>query len=377
MPYRRIRDVDRLHALVGAMLLIGEDLDLPTVLHTIVQTAVDVVGARYGALGVLDDTGSGLAEFVTVGFDEPQVAAVGRLPQGRGVLGLLIKHPTPLRLADIADHEERAGFPPAHPPMTSFLGVPITVRNEPFGNLYLTDKAGGAEFTEEDEDVVSALAQAAALAIDRSRAHAQLLRLSLADEQERIGRDLHDTTIRRLFSVGLTLHGAKRLLGRPEAGARVQQAIDELDDTIREIRSTVFAVHRRSRQATAGSLAGELLQVVEDYAPRSGSEVRLELDGPIDAVGHYAGEHLLLSVRQILDALAARPGPAVVDLRVAVDGDGLTLEITEAEPAGLADGVPSELASLGERARLLGGDCRVEPSGAGGMELIWHVTRLQ
>ena len=377
MPYRRIRDVDRLHALVGAMLLIGEDLDLPTVLHTIVQTAVDVVGARYGALGVLDDTGSGLAEFVTVGFDEVQVAAVGRLPQGRGVLGLLIKHPTPLRLADIADHEERAGFPPSHPPMTSFLGVPITVRNEPFGNLYLTDKAGGAEFTEEDEDLVSALAKAAALAIDKSRSHAQLLRLSLADEQERIGRDLHDTTIRRLFAVGLTLHGAKRLLGRPEAGARMQQAIDELDETIREIRSTVFAVNRRSRQATGGTLAGELLQVVEDYTPRSGSEVRLELDGPIDAVGHYAGEHLLLTVRQVLDALAARPRPPAVGLRVAVDGDGLTLGITEAEPAGLADGLPSELATLGERARLLGGDCRVEPAAAGGMQLIWQVTRLQ
>ncbi|MDE3085785.1 MAG: GAF domain-containing protein [Acidobacteriota bacterium] len=373
MPYRRIRDVDRLHALVGAMLLIGEDLDLPTVLRTIVQTAVDVVGARYGALGVLDDTGSGLAEFVTVGFDEAQVAAVGRLPQGLGVLGLLIKHPTALRLADIGDHDERAGFPPAHPPMTSFLGVPISVRNEPFGNLYLTDKAGGAEFTEEDEDLVSALAKAAALAIDRSRAHSQLLRLSLADEQERIGRDLHDTTIRRLFAVGLTLHGAKRLLGRPEAGARLQQAIDELDDTIREIRSTVFAVNRRSRQATGGSLAGELLQVVEDYTPRGGSEVRLELDGPIDAVGHFAGEHLLLSVRQILDALAARPRSAAVDLRVAVDGHGLTLEITDAEPAGLA----SELPSLGERARLLGGDCRVEPVAAGGMQLIWQVTRLQ
>jgi signal transduction histidine kinase len=372
VPYRRIRDVERLHALVGAMLLIGEDLELPTILRTIVQTAVDVVGARYGALGVLDDTGSGLAEFVTVGFDEERIAAIGQLPQGRGVLGLLIKHPTPLRLADIAEHRERAGFPPSHPPMSSFLGVPITVGGEPFGNLYLTDKTGAAEFTEEDEDLVSALAKAAALAIDKSRIHSKLLRLSLADEQERIGRDLHDTTIRRLFAVGLTLHGAKRLLGRPEAGERLQQAVDELDDTIREIRSTVFAVNRRSRQATGGTLAGELLQVVEDHTPSAGSKVRLELDGPIDVVGHYA----------VGASGPRRPrGPSGVGtggpLRVAVDDDGLTLEINDPGAAELVVGLSSELASLGERARLLGGDCRIEPAASGGMQLIWQVTRLQ
>ena len=377
MPYRRIRDVERLHALVGAMLLIGEDLELPTILHTIVQTAVDVVGARYGALGVLDDTGSGLAEFVTVGFDDDQIAAIGQLPQGRGVLGLLIKHPTPLRLADIAEHDERAGFPPGHPPMRSFLGAPITVRSEPFGNLYLTEKLGAAEFTEEDEDLLSALANAAALAIDKSRIHSQLLRLGLADEQERIGRDLHDTTIRRLFAVGLTLHGAKRMLGRPEAGERLQQAIDELDETIRQIRTTVFAVNRRSRQAAGGSLAGELLQVVEDHTPGPGTEVRIDLDGPIDAVGHHAGEHLLLSVRQVLGALQARPGTSAVDLRVAVDDAGLRLEIRDDGPFDPGSAMAPELVSLGERARLLGGECRVERASAGGMELIWQVTRLQ
>ena len=359
------------------MLLIGEDLDLPTVLHTIVQTAVDVVGARYGALGVLDGTGSGLAEFVTVGFAEEQVAAVGRLPQGHGVLGLLIKHPTPLRLADIADHPERAGFPPSHPPMRSFLGVPVTVRNEPFGNLYLTDKLGADEFTEEDEDLVSALAAAAAIAIDKSRVHARLLRLTLADEQERIGRDLHDTTIRRLFGVGLTLHGAKRLLGRPEAGERLQQAVDELDETIRQIRSTVFSVNRRSHQAAGGSVAGELLQLIEDHTAGTGLEARVELDGPVDAVGHYAAEHLLLSVRQVLDALAVRSGRAVVDLRVAVDDGGLTLEVSADRPVDPEGPLPSELASLTDRARLLGGECRFEPAGASGMQLTWQVTRLQ
>ena len=377
MPYRRIRDVERLHALVGAMLLIGDDLDLPTVLRTIVQTAVDMVGARYGALGVLDDTGSGLAEFVTVGFDEQQVAAIGQLPQGLGVLGLLIKHPVPLRLADIADHGERAGFPPGHPPMRSFLGVPITVSNEPYGNLYLTDKLGAAEFTAEDEDLVAALAQAAALAIEKSRVHTQLMRLGLADEQERIGRDLHDTTIRRLFAVGLTLHGAKRMLGRPEAGERLQQAIDELDQTIRQIRATVFAVNRRSQQAAGGSLAGELLRTVEDRTAGTSTEVRVDLDGPIDAVGHHAGEHLLLSVREVLDTLAVRPRHSVVDIRVAVDGRGLTLEIRDDGPFDPGSGLDAGLASLAERARLLGGECRAGPAPAGGMELIWQVTRLQ
>ncbi|HAM03544.1 MAG TPA: hypothetical protein DCQ30_15170 [Acidimicrobiaceae bacterium] len=375
MPYRRIRDVERLQALVSAVLLIGEDLDLATVLHTIVETALEVVDARYGALGVLDETGSGLAEFVHVGIPSEQVSAVGKLPEGRGVLGLLIKEPRPVGLPDIGQHPDRAGFPPGHPPMRSFLGVPVLVRGEPYGNLYLTEKRGGGAFSDEDEALVSSLALAAGIAVDHARLYARLRDLTLTEERERIGRDLHDTTIRRLFGVGLTLQAARRLLGQPEAGERLQQAIDTLDDTIRQIRTTVFGITRPGRRVAFDSLREKVLGVVEHLTEQSPVEVTVDFDGPIDeAVGRHAGDHVLLTVRELVTAAMARPGVTHLSIDLAVDPSGLVL--TVADNAWDDAAAPLQPA-LAERARLLGGEHRVEKASDGGMQLVWQVSRLQ
>jgi GAF domain-containing protein len=249
VPFRRIRDIERLQALIEAILLIDRDLELPVVLRTIVQTAVDMVEARYGALGVLDDTGTALSEFVHVGIDDDQAKVIGGLPKGIGILGLLIKEPHAVRLVDLSVHPESAGFPPGHPPMGSFLGVPVLVGGEPFGNLYLTEKRGQGVFTEEDEHMVAALAVAAGLAIGQAWLHARLRELTLSEERERIGHDLLETTVRQLFGVGLWLQGAERLMGTPAAGARLRQAIDDLDETIRQIRTTVFAMTQRPPDA--------------------------------------------------------------------------------------------------------------------------------
>jgi len=376
VPFRRILDVERLQAVVGAMLLIGEDLDLSTVLRTIVETALEVVGARYGALGVLDETGSRLAEFVHVGMDLDQVAAIGRLPEGGGMLGHLIKDPHPVRVDDIARHPEHSGFPRGHPPMTSFLGVPVMIRGEPFGNLYLTEKLDGSSFTEEDEDTVSTLALAASLAIDKARIHSRLRELTLVEERERIAQGLHDTTVRRLFAVGLTLQGARRLLGQPEAGERLQQAIDELDETIRQIRTTVFASSRPRRSVSGGTLRGDILQLVEDSTAGRPLEVRVDFDGSIDGtVGPHAAEHLLMSVREALAASLRRSDVTTVEVDVAVDDEGLSLRVADDGTAGAEP--PPELASLAQRAQLLGGRCLVQATPQGGMELIWQATRLQ
>ncbi len=374
MPFRRIRDAERLQALVGAMLLVGEDLELPSVLRTIVETALDIVDARYGALGVLDDTGSGLAEFVHVGMSDEQVAAVGRLPEGRGVLGLLIKDPRPVRLSDIGAHPDRSGFPPGHPPMTSFLGVPVLVDGQPYGNLYLTDKRHGA-FSDEDEDLVASLALAAGRAIDKARVYNRLRELTLSQERERIARDLHDTTIRRLFGVGLTLQGARRILGQPEAGEKLQAAVDELDDTIRQIRTTVFSMSRPGRRVASGSLRAEVLHLVEQITEGRGLEVRVDFDGPIDdGVGRYAADQLLLTVREAVTAAVHRPGVHAVEVDVAVDDRGLVLAVADDAPA---DPPARELAAVEERARLLGGRSRIEVPETGGMRLVWQVARLQ
>jgi signal transduction histidine kinase len=375
VPYRRIQDVERLQALVHAVLLIGEDLDLSTLLHTIVETAIEVVDAGYGALGVLDETGSGLAEFVHVGIPPEQVSAIGRLPEGLGVLGMLIKEPRPLLLSDIAEHPDRAGFPPGHPPMRSFLGVPVLVRGEPYGNLYLTEKRGGGAFSEEDEALVSSLALAAGIAVDHARIHGRLRDLTLTEERERIGRDLHDTTIRRLFGVGLTLQAARRLLGQPEAGERLQQAIDTLDDTIRQIRTTVFGITRVGRRVAFDSLRSKVLGVVEQLTEDSALEVTVDFDGPIDeAVGRHAGDHLLLTVRELVTASLSRPGVTHLSIDLAVDSSGLVL--TVADDAWDEAATPL-LPALAERARLLGGEHRVEKASEGGMQLVWQVSRLQ
>ncbi|GAB3981041.1 two-component system sensor histidine kinase [Actinoallomurus acanthiterrae] len=166
---------DRVHALLEAVVSIGSDLDLRTVLRRIVEAATTLVDARYGALGVIGDGGR-LVQFITVGVGEEEIAEIGHWPHGHGVLGLLIKEPHSLRLPDLSAHPESYGFPENHPPMRSFLGVPIRVRDEVFGNLYLTEKAGGGEFDEDDESVVAALATAAGVAIENARLYQEARR---------------------------------------------------------------------------------------------------------------------------------------------------------------------------------------------------------
>ncbi|MGK8488188.1 GAF domain-containing protein [Nocardia asiatica] len=158
---------DRMDGLIEAMLTVTSGLDLDRTLHTIVHTAISLVDARYGALGVRGHDQQ-LTQFVYQGIDEPTRTLIGDLPQGHGVLGLLFSQPTPIRLDNLAEHPSSVGFPAHHPPMRTFLGVPVRIRDEVFGNLYLTEKAGGQPFTEDDEVIVRALAAAAGIAIDNA-----------------------------------------------------------------------------------------------------------------------------------------------------------------------------------------------------------------
>jgi signal transduction histidine kinase len=166
---------DRVRGLLEAVVAVGSQLDLEVVLRRIVEAAIDLVDARYGALGVIGESGS-LAEFIPVGLSEDEIAHIHRWPEGRGLLGELITNPQALRLADIADHPRSFGFPDGHPPMRSFLGVPVRIREEVFGNLYLTQKRGGGQFDEEDEVVVVALAAAAGVAIENARLYEEARR---------------------------------------------------------------------------------------------------------------------------------------------------------------------------------------------------------
>ena len=159
-------------ALLDAVVAISSDLDMHSVLNRIVVSACEITGARYGALGVLGSSG-GLIDFITFGLTEQEHQAIGGLPRGHGILGLLIDHPEPLRLKHLQAHPKSYGFPPNHPPMERFLGVPVRIRGTVFGNLYLTDKANGEDFTEHDEMLVDALATAAGFVVENARTYAQ------------------------------------------------------------------------------------------------------------------------------------------------------------------------------------------------------------
>lgn len=183
---------DRVYSLLEAVVSVGSNLDLEVLLRRIVETAVELVNARFGAMGVIGE-GDRLAEFIPVGLTEEQIAQISHWPEGKGLLGLLITDPTPLRLADISEHPASLGFPAGHPPMRSFLGAPIRIRGEVYGNLYLTEKEGSGQFDAEDESVLAALAAAAGVAIENAR---------LYEEARRQQRWLSATTevTRRLLS---------------------------------------------------------------------------------------------------------------------------------------------------------------------------------
>jgi two-component system, NarL family, sensor histidine kinase DevS len=166
---------DRMHGLLEAVVAIGSGLDLEAMLRRIVEAAVDLVDARYGALGVIGED-QRLIEFIPVGLETDEIAKIHHWPEGRGLLGLLIKEPSPLRLADISAHSESSGFPAGHPAMRSFVGVPVRVRDRVFGNLYLTEKRGGGEFTEDDEAVLTALGAAAGVALENARLYEEARR---------------------------------------------------------------------------------------------------------------------------------------------------------------------------------------------------------
>lgn len=359
---------------MAAMLLIEGDLALPLLLEHLVGEARAMVGARYGAMGVLNDDHTALSEFISVGLTPDEEARIGHRPTGRGVLGLLITDPQPLRLADIQAHPDSYGLPAGHPPMTSFLGVPVKVRDEVYGNLYLTDKMGWSEFTQDDEDLVVALATAAGVAIENARLHERVQQLAVLDDRDRIARDLHDAVIQRLFAVGLSLQGLVTLAGPTAVGSGLTQAVGDIDDTIRQIRSMIFEL---ALDGGGGVRAG-VLALISELNAVVGFEFRVTLDGPLDTtVTERMAEHLLAALREALTNIGrhAQATEATVGLHV---GSGwCTLEVVDNGIGQHADqataGGRMGVANLRRRAQKLDGELVVDHPDAGGTRLLWRV----
>ncbi len=364
----------QLRRLLEAVMAVGSDLSLPVVLRTIVEAATALVDARYGALGVLSEDRTKLAEFITVGVDDETHRRIGHLPEGHGLLGLLIVDPKPIRIPDIGEHPDSFGFPPNHPEMTTFLGVPIRIRDEVFGNLYLTDKQDAEVFTDVDEELVVALASAAGLAIENARLHSRVREMALLEDRERIARDLHDTVIQRLFATGLTLQGAARLAVRPEVQERLEAAVDDLDVTVRQIRSAIFEL--QTTRVPGRSLRRQILTTTSEASDSLGFDPVVRFEGPVDtAVTDDAGEHLLATLREALANVARHAKAERVEVEVGVVDGRVTLAVLD-DGVGPPDSVRAGghgLRNMASRAAELGGRCALERRPEGGAALRWEV----
>jgi signal transduction histidine kinase len=364
----------QLRRLLDAILSVGSELDLATVLQRIVESATDLVEARYGALGVLDEQHTHLAQFLTVGVDPTQRAAIGELPKGHGILGVLIHDPRPLRLPDLKRHPDSSGFPPNHPPMTSFLGVPVMVHGRVFGNLYLCDKIGGEPFSDTDEELCIALATAAGVAIDNARLHSKVASMVLFEERDRIARDLHDTVIQRLFGVGLTLQGLASTALDDDATTRLEGAVDDLDTTVKEIRSAIFELH-----STHGSADVPLPRAVADLVAEAsrtlGFEPSLRVEGTAEQVTDPGlVDHVLSVLREALANVARHAGASSAEVTLAREGGWLTLSVSD-DGCGPSDGATGGrgIANMAARASKLSGHCALSAGEMGGSRLVWAV----
>jgi signal transduction histidine kinase len=373
VPYTRIDDPEKLRRLLAAVLMITADVELSELLRDLVREARSLVGARYAALGVLDSTRTALEEFLTEGLTEEDEARIGPRPTGRGVLGLLITEPAPLRITNLEDNPDRYGVPPNHPPMTTFLGVPVRVRGEVYGNLYLTDKEGGAVFTDEDEALAEAFAQAAGMAIENHRLHEQVRVMSVLDDRDRIARDLHDRVIQRVYAVGMSLDGATRLSDLHQVMERIARAVDELDATITEIRAAIFEL---GQSAMPGGLRKSVLHLADTLTETLGARPEVRFSGAVDNdVPQHIGDHVLAVVREGLtnSGKHARAHHFVVEVDVT---DQLTVEVID-DGTGIDLPLPGSsglgLVNLRERAKKLGGTFEIFPGPDGGTRLVWSV----
>jgi signal transduction histidine kinase len=529
---------DRMRGLLRANQTIVSDLALPVVLRRIVEAACELINARYGALGVIGPEG-GLEQFVHVGVDEDTVARIGHLPEGKGLLGAVIDDQQPIRLRRIADDPRSVGFPAGHPPMGSFLGVPLRVRDEVFGNLYLTERVGG-EFTAEDAELATALAAAAGVAIENARlfeqsrkrqrwleASTEITRLLLADEGEeplqaiarqvreiadadvvtvvlptgdgarlmvevavgegadrltgltypvenslaalaigggrpvlvgnvdqqqdytmhlsevlpigavmvlplvasqrvrgaltigrlngrhrfteadldiattfanhaavaleladgrahrqrmalledrdRIARDLHDHVIQRLFAAGLTVQSVASALGGDGHSARLGRVVSDIDETIRQIRTSIFQL-RGPLGPETDSARSQVLNVVTEVTELLGFEPEVRFSGPIDSMASEAVlDDVLAVLREALTNVARHAQANRVEVEVSVSTTQLTLEVKD-NGVGIPETARrSGLANIQDRAEQRGGALIVTAPDKRGTHLRWTI----
>jgi signal transduction histidine kinase len=306
--------VDRLPGLIDAAASVVGAGDLEHLLRRLVAEARAATGAQYTALGVIGEHGV-LTEFLHEGFEPDQVARIGALPTGKGVLGTLVRENRTIRLDSISDHPDSFGFPAHHPAMKTFLGVPVSSGGRAFGNLYLTEKAGG--FTDEDVMLVEALSKIAGAAVTTFRLQDRLRLIAVGEDRERIARDLHDSVIQDLFAVGLALQGISQLVSDITAAATIEDSIDRLDRVVETLRSYIFELRSRIERRQLDERLQELVSRLGTAYP---AMVVLEIG--IQRLDSYQLEDEVVKfVTEALSNALRHSGATEVDVVVdAVDG---------------------------------------------------------
>jgi signal transduction histidine kinase len=374
------RATAQLTALDEAVRGIGGVLDVDRVLQRITDRVRDLVRAQYAAIGIVDADGT-IERFITSGISDEERARIGDLPRGRGLLGLIIREDRTYRIPDIARHPERYGFPPHHPEMHAFLGMPIRARGEVVGRLYLTNKLGAAEFSEDDQALVEMFALHAGIAIDNARLHGQVQRLAIVDERERISRDLHDSAIQAIYAQTLALDDVPELIAEDpnEASRRVDEAIDALHGVIRDIRNFIFGL--RPVLLEGGTLTDGLEHLATELRRGGGVDVSISVAGddaaadlPIETVAE-----LLALTREALSNVARHAAAAHAWVRCDADDHHVRLELAD-DGSGFDAASASErghhgLANMRSRARSLGAQLEIESEPGVGTRIIVTLPR--
>jgi signal transduction histidine kinase len=362
-------------ALDAAVRGIAALVSVDDVLQLIVDRVRPLVGAQYAALGIVDANGR-IERFPTSGMDAATRQAIGDLPEGHGLLGLIIRENRSFRIPDINADPRRYGFPPNHPPMTGFLGVPITVKGLTVGRVYLTNKIGADEFSEEDRSLVETFALHAGIAMENARLHEQLQRLAIVDERERISQDLHDGIIQNMYAVGLSLEDVPELMDkdRDEAVRRVERSIDSIHLAIQDIRNFIFGLRPELLEGT--SLVGGLAAVVEECRHNTIIEIELEIpDALIEPPAETTGQ-LLGIVSEALSNVVRHSRASRATVTLTTRNDGATVELTIADngvgfdPGAVVKLGHQGLANTRARADQIGGTVTIDSRPGAGARVV-------
>jgi two-component system, NarL family, sensor histidine kinase DevS len=358
---------EEIRALVEASVSLTSELTLDTVLQKVVDVARGQIGAKYAALSVLSGDG-GIQRFVTSGITEEERAAIGDIPVGHGLLSVLLHAGVTLRLDDLTQDPRSVGFPPNHPPMKSLLGVSVASRGRILGNLYLTEKEGGAGFNDRDEDLLRLLSTQAAVAITNAQLYEKLESLARLEERDRIAMDLHDGTIQSIYAVVLHLEDvferlpASAELLKPE----VEGAMDDLNKVIKDIRSYIFDL--RPQLSHVDDLPGALAQLVEQFRVNTLVPITLDVSDPFRGAGGEEPAMALFHIAQeALNNVSKHSKATMVAVTLDSTGRNVRLEVVDngigfdVPPEG-ASSVRNGLRNMRDRARTVGASLTFDSS---------------